>query len=256
MASKYQRLAGKHVLVIGGTAGIGFCVAEASASAGANVTVSSSRESSVRSAISSLEKNYPSSKVRGYVCDLSKSTLEQDLEQLFEQVGEVNHIVITAGDRVEILPLQEITLEKFQKAGHVRFLAPMLIAKVGSRYLSAGPDSSIVLTTGLSSEIPIPNWSIISSYAAGLHGMTKALALDLAPIRVNLVNPGAVVTDLWDKIGLTKDEIQESFKNMKVTNLTRDIAQPEDIAEAYLWLMKDRNVTGTVANSDSGAKLV
>jgi len=220
------------------------------------VTVSSSRESSVNSTVSSLKKDYPSSKVRGYVCDLSKSTLEHDLEQLFEQVGAVDHIVITAGDAIAVSPVQEITLEKIQKAGQVRFAAPLLIAKVGSRFLSAGPGSSITFTTGLASEKPIPNWSIVSSYAAGLHGMTRALAVDLAPIRVNLVNPGAVATELWDKFGMNEDQKQESFKTLKAKHLTGEIGQPEDVAEVYLWLMKDRNVTGTVANSDSGAKLI
>jgi len=56
--------------------------------------------------------------------------------------------VFTAGDRLATVPLQEATLEKIYAAGQVRFFAPLLVAKVGSRYLNPGPQSSIVLTTG------------------------------------------------------------------------------------------------------------
>jgi NAD(P)-dependent dehydrogenase (short-subunit alcohol dehydrogenase family) len=150
---KYNKLAGKRVLVIGGSSGsyshphfymcsfwqiqgIGFAVAEASLESGASVTISSSSSSRVESAVEALRKSYPEGKVAGYSCDLSKPTLEQDIEALFKQTGKVDHIVFTAGDRLATIPLQEITLESIQRAGQIRFIAPLLLAKVGSRYLS------------------------------------------------------------------------------------------------------------------------
>lgn len=250
---KYNKLAGKHVIVIGGTSGIGFCVAEASLESGARVTVSSSRQSSIDSTLSRLQASYPEGKVSGHVCDLSKETLEQDIEALFEKTGKVDHIVLTAGDRLAMIPLQEATLEKIKAAGQVRFYAPLLVAKVGSRYLSPGPASSITFTTGSVAERPIANWSVIASYASGLHGMVRNLALDLKPVRVNLVSPGAVDTELWKDIPAeAKDAMYESFKK---ASLTGEIGRPEDVAEMYLWFMKDANVTGTVASSESGARL-
>jgi len=57
-----------------------------------------------------------------------------------------------------------------------------------------------VLTTGTVAEKPIPRWSVVASYAAGLHGMVRNLALDLKPIRVNLVSPGLVDTELWKEM--------------------------------------------------------
>ena len=66
-----------------------------------------------------------------------------------------------------------------------------------AKALSGGPKSSITFTTGAVSEKPIPNWAMINSYATGLQGMTRGLALDMKPIRVNLVSPGAVDTELW-----------------------------------------------------------
>jgi len=254
MPGKYQKLAGKHVLVIGGSSGIGYSVAEASLESGASVTISSSSPDRVTKAVERLKNSYPDTKVAGYATDLSKPSLESDIEKLFEQTGKVDHIVFTAGDSLSMVPLKDSTLESIQKAGHVRFFAPLLVAKVGSRYLSEGPQASITLTTGSTSEKPMQGWSVVTGFAAGLHGMAKGLAVDLAPIRVNLVSPGAVKTEMWDEFpGPAREEI---FKRVEESVLTKHVGLPEEVAEAYLWLMKDGNVTGTVARSDSGTLLV
>jgi len=253
-AQKYRKLQGKHVLVIGGTSGLGYAVAEASLESGASVTVSSSSPSRVQAAISGLQTSYPGTKVAGYACDLSKPTVEQDIEALFAQTGKVDHIVFTAGDKLDPSPLQETTLQSMYASGQVRFFAPLLVAKVGARYLSPGPESSITLTTGSVAEHPQPGWAVIAGFGAGLHGMARNLALDLKPIRVNLVSPGAVETPLWNDIG--KEAKEALFKQLVEKHPTGRIGQPEDVAEAYLWLMKDANATGTVAYSNSGREVI
>lgn len=95
MASKYQKLHNKHVLVIGGTSGLGFGVAEASLASGAHVTVSSSNQSRVDSTVQNLKSSFPEATIAGHVCDLSKPTCEKDIEALFAKVGKVDHIVFT-----------------------------------------------------------------------------------------------------------------------------------------------------------------
>lgn len=98
---------------------------------------------------------------------------------------------------------------------------------------------------------------MIAGYAGGLHAMTRNLAYDLKPIRVNLVSPGVVETELWDKVldGNAKAK-QAAFDGVVKSVPTGRVAQPEDVAEAYLFLMKDPNVTGTVVDSNSGALLI
>lgn len=156
MASKFQKLLGKHVIVIGGTSGIGYGVAEASLASGAQVTVSSSSQSRIDAAVEKLKADFPDQRVAGYACDLSKPTVEQDLEALFSKVGKVDHIVYSAGDKLAAAPIQEITYEKIVAAGQLRFIAALLAAKVGSKYLTPGPHSSITLTTGAVSQKPRP----------------------------------------------------------------------------------------------------
>lgn len=256
MASKYQKLLNRHVLVIGGTSGIGFAVAEASLASGAKVTVSSSNPSRVDSAIQKLRESFPDGTVAGHACDLSKPTIEQDIEALFAKVGKLDHIVFTAGDKLATAKISDITYDKIIAAGQIRFFAPLLVAKVGSKYLSQGPFSSIILTTGSISQKPRPDWSIVAGYGSGLHAMTRNLALDLKPIRVNLVSPGAVETELWDQMSGDEKAKQTMFEAVAKTVPTGRLAKPEDVAEAYLFLMKDPSVTGTVVDSNSGSLLV
>ncbi|APA11056.1 hypothetical protein sscle_07g058260 [Sclerotinia sclerotiorum 1980 UF-70] len=254
MAGKYQKLAGKHVIIIGGSSGIGYAVAEASLESGASVTISSSSADRVAQAVQKLQRSFPEGKIAGYACDLSKSTLESDVERLFEQTGKVDHIVFTAGQPITIVALKDTSLEDMYQMGQVRFFGQLMVAKVGSRYLNEGPKASITLTTGSTADKPAVGWSVFSSYAAGLHGMARALAVELAPVRVNVVSPGPVKTELWEGFG---EELKTAiFEEMEKKLLTRHVALPEEIAESYLWLMKDSSVTGTVVRSDSGSLLV
>jgi NAD(P)-dependent dehydrogenase (short-subunit alcohol dehydrogenase family) len=159
-----------------------------------------------------------------------------------------------SGDKLATTSIHDTTFESILAAGQVRFFAPLLVAKIGYKHLNPGPNSSIILTTGVVAERPIPNWSVVASYAAGLHGMVRNLAVDLKPIRVNLVSPGVVQTELWSS--LSQQERDNTFKGISENVPTGHVGTPEEVAEAYLWLMKDSNVTGVVASSDSGSKLV
>lgn len=215
--------------------GIGYAVAEASIESNARVTISSSSEDKVKSSIESLKKSYPSAEVSGHKCDLSKPTLEKDLEELFEKVGKLDHIVFTAGDKLAAFPISEISLEKIHAAGQVRFFAPLLVAKVGSRYLNPGPASSIVLTTGSVAQHPRPNWSVVASYASGLQDMTRNLVLDLKPIRVNLVSPGAIETPLWS--GMSEDAKQKMFKQIAAHVPTGHVGKREFLFLKHVYIM-------------------
>ncbi|KAF8888709.1 hypothetical protein CPB84DRAFT_1786012 [Gymnopilus junonius] len=256
---KFHKLANKHVLIIGGTSGIGFGVAEGVLSSGGSVTISSSQQSSIDSAIARLQTSYPNApKPRGFPVDLSSPSVEQNLEKLFEQVGKVDHIVYTAGDKLVTIPLQDVTYEKILAAGQVRAFAALLAVKVGSRYLTnpKSPECSIVLTTGSISEHPREHWSVVATFGAGLLGMTRNLALDLKPVRVNCVAPGVVDTEMWEKGGMSADVKKGLFGSVASAQPTGRVAGPDDIAEAFLYLLKDRNVTGRCISTDGGVMLV
>ncbi|KIV96732.1 hypothetical protein PV10_00558 [Exophiala mesophila] len=249
--NKYiDKLAGKTILIIGGTSGLGFGVAEAMVEHRvSNLFLSSSSQEKVSSAVARLRSAYPNSQtaIVGLACDLSdEAALESNIKQLFEKINKpIDHIVYTAGDRLAASPIAEVTVESFRRAGTIRFVAPYFVAKHGSKYITPGPESSITITSGAISEKPRPSWSVIASYAAGLHGMVRGLALDLKPVRVNLISPGSVATELWDT-SLTPEQKAAMQEETGKILLTGRIGQVEHVVESYLWVLKDQNVTGTV----------
>lgn len=253
-----QKLKDKKVLVIGGSAGIGYGVAEASLEHGATVIISSSNPDRVAKAVKNLQSAYPSasSRISGHACNLAdEATLESNIKNLFDQAGKnIDHVVYTAGDKLAQMSLGTVDMAKIKQAGMVRFFGPMLVGKIAPGYMNKGPESSIVLTTGAVSERPIPDWTVVGSYATGLHGMTRQLALDLKPLRVNLVSPGAVHTDLWQD--MSEEQRQGLFKTFSSRMTTGVVGQVVDVAESYLYLMRDQNISGAIISTSGGHLLM
>lgn len=128
---------------------------------------------------------------------------------------------------------------------------PMVLAKLAPPYLTRGPDSSITFTGGGNSAKPIPGWGILAAYGAGIEGLAGGMAQDLKRLCVNLISPGAVRTEEYDAIAdpHARDALLEGFRG---ETLTARIGRPEDLAEAYMYCMKDGFVTGSVISSDGG----
>ncbi|KIX96837.1 uncharacterized protein Z520_07557 [Fonsecaea multimorphosa CBS 102226] len=252
-----NKLAGQRVLLVGGTGGVGISVAQALVEFGATIILSSSRASKVKDVCAQLVRDYPDAKDRiyGFACDLASPNVEANIEALFEEVGNVDHIVYMAGDRLPMIPLDEVTLEKWQKCNQVRTIAAILVVKIGTRYMKKDRHSSVVLTGGSISEKPIAGgWSMLALIGAGLNGLARQLAFDLAPIRVNCVAPGVIETDLWQ--GMGEEGKKAFFATLESRLPTAKVGQPVDLAEAYLYCLKDANATGIVIHSNSGTFLV
>ncbi|KEY83898.1 oxidoreductase short chain dehydrogenase/reductase [Aspergillus fumigatus] len=235
------------IVIFGGSSGIGYGVADKCLSEGAVVHISSSNPTRITQAVSSLKEKYPEGQVTGHTCDLSLPDVEQGLVKLFEEIASCDHIVYTAGDALAVRPLKDLDLQFIQKAGHIRFDVPLLVAKLALRVLKPGYTSSLILTGGAVGDRPQPDWAVVAGYAAGLYGMVRGLALDMKPLRVNFVSPGPV------KTGLFTDELAEMFA--KRTTLGK-VGSVEEAAEAYVYLMKDTNATGSCVSTNAGSLLV
>ncbi|KAK3652914.1 hypothetical protein LTR56_004862 [Elasticomyces elasticus] len=120
-----------------------------------------------------------------------------------------------------------------KQAGMARFFAPMLLDKLLPAYVRPGPASCFTITTGTIVERPIPDWTVVGSYATGLHGLMRQLAVDLKPLRVDLVSPAAVETEFWN--GLPEDIRMDIMQGFAAKMATGKVAQPEDVAESYLY---------------------
>jgi NAD(P)-dependent dehydrogenase (short-subunit alcohol dehydrogenase family) len=152
--------------------------------------------------IFSLKKTFLHGEVYGHACNLAADDMEASIADLIaataKEGGEINHIVYTAADKLPMCPVSEITAERIAAAGKLRFQGPLLLAKHALKYLPKNAGSSITLTSGSVASKPYPNWSIIGGYAGALEGTTQILAVDMKPIRVNVVEPGPTDTELWN----------------------------------------------------------
>ena len=101
---------------------------------------------------------------------------------------------------------------------------------------------------------PRPGSSVTAAANAAVEGLVGALALELAPVRVNAVSPGWMDTPLWDTIA--GDRRAERLAEMAARLPVGRVARPTDVAEAFVALMDNAHITGTVLHVDGGQRLV
>jgi NAD(P)-dependent dehydrogenase (short-subunit alcohol dehydrogenase family) len=257
-----SKLVGQRVLVFGGTSGIGFSVAEAAFEHGAHLVISSSNQSKLDKTISRLKAAYPAQSekqtITTRVCDLADAAnLDANIQSLFETATnggtvKLNHVAFTAGDMLSRPSLEDLTPDVIYSGMNVRFVAPAVMAKYIHKYVELSPASSFTITSGVRSKKPAPGWTMATAIGSAAEGLARDLAMDLKPIRVNAVSPGAVHTELFSLF----PNLDAALENFRQASTTGTVGKPEDLAESYIYLMKDQFVTGTVIESNGGCLLV
>ena len=235
----------KRVVILGGSSGIGLAVAEQAASQGAKLVIASSSAERVQKAVDSLGAN-----AQGHTVDLSD---EQSVESLFAKLGAFDHLVFTAGDSLHLQNLADTDLKQARRAFELRYWAALAAVKYGSKNIRQG--GSIVLTTGIAGQRPHKEgWVVAASVCGTIEALTRALAVELAPIRVNAVSPGVVRTNLWQNMGAAERE--KLFESVGKSLPVGRVGEAHDIAQAYLFLMREGFSTGQTVVVDGGTVLV
>jgi len=234
-------LAQKRVVVIGGTSGIGFAVARGAQADGASVVVGSSSVAKVAAAKERLPE------AEGFAIDV---TDEASVAAFFEQVGAFDHLVFTAGDWASFGggPIAKLDVGNAASAFAVRFWGAATAVKHAARLIREG--GSITLTDGMIAHRPRRGAAISSAMAGAVEHLTRALAVELSPIRVNCVCPGLIRTEVWNAI--PEEQREERWRKMTERLLVKRIGTPEEVAEAYLYLMRGGYTTAQVLRVDAG----
>ncbi len=241
------QIANSKVLIAGGGSGMGLALARRCLDARAQVIIAGRNED--RLARASEELRRPA-QLKPIKADISR---EDQVANLFEQIGPLDHVVSTAADiadAYELLP--SLDLKAAQRVVESKFYGPLLLAKYGAPRLSAS--GSITFVSGIAAYRPAARGSVVAAVNAALEGLVRALAIELAPIRVNAVSPGWVDTSIWTFVaGDKKDETLSAMaKRLPVGR----IGQPDDIADAICFLMGNTFTTGTILHVEGGHRLV
>ena len=234
----------KSVVVLGGASGIGLATAVAAAARGAVVTVTSRSAERVAHAVRRIGGS-----ARGEVVNLEN---EEETRALCERIGGFDHLVYTAGDELLVSPVAQLDLAAARRAFEVRVFGALGAIKHAAPRIR--PGGSIVLTHGIAGARPSAGWAVGASVCGAMDALTRALAVELAPVRVNAVSPGFVRTPLWNPIPEAQREAL--FRDAGAKLLTKRVGEAAEIAEAYCYLMENTFTTGQTLVVDGGGLLV
>ncbi|KAH7362130.1 oxidoreductase [Plectosphaerella cucumerina] len=247
---RFEKLAGTKIAVIGGSSGIGFGAAEIFLDAGAQVVVISSSEDRVKDAVKRL--NNPNAS--GHAGDVRD---EEAFTKLLTSLAPFDHIVFSGVDKIIRGSIAEADLSEAKHLFGVKFWGSVVTGKAVAKHEIIKPGGSLTLTSGGAAIRPGKGASIGGALNAGLLTLTKGLAGELAEkrIRVNTVIPGLVKTELWDKLGHSKEKQEQIFRERSDTIPVGFVGEPDDIAEAYLYLVRANYANGSLVVIDGGDSL-
>jgi len=237
------RLQDQCVVILGGSSGIGLATASAALAQGAVVTITGRDRARLDAARESL-----GSKVRAVSLDAADEAGTQSLLSEFERI---DHVFITAGALVIDAGLEPET-DALQAALNTRFWGSLYAAKYASPRMTNG--GSITFMSGTAGRRPLAGAAVASASCGAVDAFARALAIDLAPIRVNTIAPGYVDTPLFDD--LLGDQRGAVLAAAAESLPVKRIGRPEDIADAVLFLMTNGYVNGISLPVDGGGLLV
>ncbi|MBB5623470.1 NAD(P)-dependent dehydrogenase (short-subunit alcohol dehydrogenase family) [Pedobacter cryoconitis] len=242
IATGKEVLQGQKIVIIGGSAGIGLATAKSAAAKNATVIIISSNQQRINKALEELPES-----ATGYAIDV---TDEAQVKSIFEKIGFFDHLIFTAGEHLQLGDLKDTSLASAHQFFEIRYWGAFTAVKHASPYIR----NSIVLTSGIASNRPGKGWSLGASICSAMEGFTRAMAIELAPIRVNIVSPGVVKTDLWS--GMSLQEREGMYNQIGDSLPVKRVGNADDIAKTYLYLMKQEYGTGQTIIVDGGASLV
>ncbi|WP_027802490.1 SDR family oxidoreductase [Paraburkholderia dilworthii] len=232
-----------HVIVFGGSSGIGLAAAAAAKARGAEITLVGRTRSRLEAAARTIGG------ARTAVADIGD---KHAVEALFEAMTRVDHLVVTAGSFITG-KLVDSDPDRLLAALHERIAGPVYAIKAALPLMP--PTASIVLTSGQLADRPTgQGTSVIASAVRGVEALARSLALELKPVRVNVISPGFVDTPLFDVFD--PENRAAILAQASATLPGGRIGYPEEVGDAIAFLLSNEYTNGEVLHVDGGGRFV
>jgi NAD(P)-dependent dehydrogenase (short-subunit alcohol dehydrogenase family) len=234
-------LQGKCVVVVGRGGGIARAITVLARSEGARVVVAG-RDEAV------LAAEYDDDGITAETVDV---TDDASIAALADRVGPVDHLVSTVSARARG-KLADLDRAKLQLSFDTKVIGPAMLAKHFAPLLNEG--ASIVLFSGVNAFKVNVGYLGVAITNGAVDFLTRSLAVELAPIRVNAVSPGVIDTGAWDSLG--DDGKRDYFAHVGAANPAGRIGTVDDVAEAVLFALTNTFLTGVTLKVDGGEPLI
>jgi NAD(P)-dependent dehydrogenase (short-subunit alcohol dehydrogenase family) len=231
----------KTVVVVGRGSGIARAVTLLARSEGARVVVAGRDKATLASA-------YDDPRITAEAVDI---TDDESIAALADWAGSVDHVVSTASARARG-KLADLQRENLRLSFDTKVIGPTMLAKYFAPQIN--PDGSFVLFSGVHAFKLNVGYLGVGITNGAVDFLTRWLAVELAPIRVNAISPGVIDTGAWDAMG--EDGKRDYFKHIAAKNPAGRIGTPDDIAAAVLFAMTNTFMTGMTLRVDGGEPLI
>lgn len=240
---RQPELVGQTVVVIGGSSGIGLETARRARSEGANVVLTGRDPARLQRA---------GNEVDALSTAAFDATDPAHLERFFQDLPHpIDHVMVTAGGSY-YAPLAEMDFAKVRRSLDEHLLLTLQVARQGVARVR--PGGTLVFMTGTGARRPGFGLGIASILSAALPALTANLALELAPVRVNLIAAGFVDTPL--SASLLGDGVEQRRNQLRAVLPIRRVVGPADVAALAVHLMTNTALTGATYDVDGGEQVV
>ena len=234
-----MQLAGKKVVVVGGSSGIGLSTAELAKREGADVIIASRNAAKLDAIAEKLNA----------IAIPADVTDDKSVANLFKRTGPVDHVVVTAA-QLRTGPFKTVAMEDVRSTFEGKFWGAWRVARE-AQFRAGG---SLTLVSGFLSIRPRPNSAIVSAANAALESLARALALELAPVRVNCVSPGIIDTPI--RAAMPEEARKDMLAKAAASLPVGRVGLGEDVAQQILSFMNNGFATGSTVYLDGGALVV
>lgn len=237
-----ENIENQRIVIIGGNSGMGLACARRLASKGARVVIASRTQASLDAALATMPGN-----ATAHTVDFSS---ESSLEKLFSAIGRVDHLVLTASSSAAWGPFRDVNGASLLRAFEQKALGYWQSIRAALPYLRK--DGSVTLLSGTASRTALMHTAGLAAVNGAITQMGQTLAMELAPLRVNVISPGLIDTPAYDH--LSNDAKAALFSSMIKDLHVGRAGTPEEVAQAMEFVITNDFTTGALIDIDGGSR--